>query len=92
MAAFVWNVRALAAWSLGVSDEEIDATIARGTTCSVPLPEMIPTLLACHTRFPDEHGQIVSCPDIYGSLQATAMLLPSPRVAGSSPRMIGSPQ
>jgi hypothetical protein len=34
MAAFVWNVRALAAWSLGVSDEEIDATIARGTTCS----------------------------------------------------------
>ena len=50
----VEQARALAAWSLGVSEQEIDAMIARGTTYSVPLPEVIPVALAYYTRFPDE--------------------------------------
>ena len=61
----VEQARALAAWSLGVSEQEIDAMIARGTTYSVPLPENIPVALAYYTRFPDEHGQVASYPDIY---------------------------
>jgi murein L,D-transpeptidase YcbB/YkuD len=60
----VEQARALAAWSLGVSEQEIDAMIARGTH-SVPLPEVIPVALAYYTRFPDEHGQVASYPDIY---------------------------
>jgi murein L,D-transpeptidase YcbB/YkuD len=62
----VEQVRALAAWSLGVSPEEIDAMISRGTY-SVPLPEEIPISLVYFTRFPDEQGELVSYPDIYGS-------------------------
>ena len=60
----VEQARALAAWSLGVSEQEIDAMIARGTH-SVPLPEDIPVALAYYTRFPDEAGQVASHPDIY---------------------------
>ncbi|WP_428669004.1 L,D-transpeptidase family protein [Reyranella sp.] len=61
----VEQARALAAWALGVSELEIDAMIAKGTY-SEPLPEVIPVSLAYHTQFPDESGQIVSYPDIYG--------------------------
>jgi murein L,D-transpeptidase YcbB/YkuD len=66
----VERARALAAWALGVSDKEIDAMISRGTTYSVPLSEVIPVSLAYHTQFPDEAGQIVSHPGIYGNRQA----------------------
>jgi murein L,D-transpeptidase YcbB/YkuD len=61
----VEQARALAAWSLGVSEQEIDAMVARGTTYSVPLPEIIPVSLVYYTRFPDEGGQVASHPDIY---------------------------
>ncbi len=61
----VEQARALAAWSLGVSEEEIDAMISRGTTYSVPLPEIIPVSLVYYTRFPDERGQVASHPNIY---------------------------
>jgi murein L,D-transpeptidase YcbB/YkuD len=66
----VEQARALAAGSLSVSEEEIDAMIARRTTYSVPLLQIIPVSLVYFTRFPDEHGQGVSHPDIYGSRQA----------------------
>jgi murein L,D-transpeptidase YcbB/YkuD len=62
--------RALAAWVLGVPEQEIDAMIARGATYSVPLPESIPVSLAYHTQFPDEAGQVASYPDIYVNRQA----------------------
>jgi murein L,D-transpeptidase YcbB/YkuD len=61
----VEQARALAAWSLGVSEQEIDAMVARGTTYSVPLPEIIPVALVYYTRFPDEGGQVAAHPDIY---------------------------
>ena len=60
----VEQARALAAWALGVSEDEIDAMVARGTH-SVPLPEDIPVALAYYTRFPDERGQATSYPNIY---------------------------
>lgn len=66
----VEQARPLAAWALGVSEEEIDAMIARRTTYSVPMQQVIPVSLVYFTRFPDEHGQGVSHPDIYGSRQA----------------------
>ena len=44
--------------------------VARGTH-SVPLPDVIPVSLAYHTRFPDEHGQLASHPDIYGDRLAS---------------------
>jgi murein L,D-transpeptidase YcbB/YkuD len=68
----VEQARALAAWALGVSEQEIDAMISRGTTYSVPVPEVIPVALAYHTQFPDEAGQFVSYPDIYGGRSASA--------------------
>lgn len=55
----------LVAWSLGVSREEVDAMIVHGRTHSVPLSELIPVALVYFTRFPDEHGQMASHPDIY---------------------------
>jgi murein L,D-transpeptidase YcbB/YkuD len=61
----VEQARALAAWALGVSEKEIDAMVARGTTYSVPLPDNIPVALVYYTRFPDEGGQVASYPDIY---------------------------
>jgi murein L,D-transpeptidase YcbB/YkuD len=61
----VEQARALAAWSLGVSEQEIDAMASRGTTYSVPLPEIIPVALVYYTQFPDEGGQVASHPDIY---------------------------
>jgi len=70
------QARALAAWALGVSEREIDAMISRGTTYSVPLPEVIPVSLAYYTQFPDEAGQVVSYPDIYGSRQAKERITP----------------
>jgi murein L,D-transpeptidase YcbB/YkuD len=66
----VEQARALAAWSLDVSPQEVDAMISRGSH-SVPLPEEIPVSLVYFTRFPDEHGELVSYPDIYGG-HATA--------------------
>jgi murein L,D-transpeptidase YcbB/YkuD len=61
----VEQARALAAWSLGVSEQEIDAMVARGTTYSVPVPEIIPVSLVYYTRFPDEGGQVSSYSNIY---------------------------
>jgi murein L,D-transpeptidase YcbB/YkuD len=61
----VEQARALAAWSLGVSEQEIDAMVSRGTTYSVPLPEIIPVALVYYARFPDEGGQVASHPDVY---------------------------
>jgi murein L,D-transpeptidase YcbB/YkuD len=61
----VEQARALAAWSLGVSEQEIDAMVARGTTYSVPVPEIIPVSLVYYTRFPDEGGQVASYSNIY---------------------------
>jgi len=66
----VEQARALAAWALGVSEQEIDAMVSKGTTYSVPLPENIPVSLVYYTRFPDERGQVASVPDIYTSRQA----------------------
>lgn len=63
----VEQARALAAWSLGVSEREIDGMIAQGKTYSVPLPEIIPVALVYSTRFPDEYGQVGSYPDIYNN-------------------------
>jgi murein L,D-transpeptidase YcbB/YkuD len=65
----VEQARALAAWSLGVSEEAIDAMVAQGTH-SVPLTENIPVSLVYYTRFADEHGQVASYPDIYAHRQA----------------------
>ncbi|MFZ5779137.1 MAG: L,D-transpeptidase family protein [Pseudomonadota bacterium] len=62
----VEQARALAAWVLGVSTAEIDASIARGVTFTVPVPVPIPVSLAYFTRFPDEQGQLASYPDLYG--------------------------
>lgn len=62
----VQQARALAAWVLGVSEAEIAAMIAAGATRAVTLPVPIPTLLAYHTQFPDEHGVVRTYPDIYG--------------------------
>ena len=63
------QARALAAWALDVSPEEIDKMVAKGTY-SVPLPENIPVSLAYYIRFPDERDAMVDYPDLYGSRQA----------------------
>jgi murein L,D-transpeptidase YcbB/YkuD len=65
----VEQARALAAWALEVSPEEIDAMTAKGTY-SVPLPQDIPVSLVYHTRFPDDHDEAVSHPDLYGKATA----------------------
>ena len=44
--------------------------ISQGKTYSVPLLEIIPVSLVYFTRFPDEHGQLVTYPDIYNNGQA----------------------
>jgi lipoprotein-anchoring transpeptidase ErfK/SrfK len=62
----VEQARALAAWSLGVSEQEIDALVAQGTH-SVPVTENIPVALVYHTRFPDAQGQPAAYPDLYTS-------------------------
>src|SRR5262249_33440225 len=64
----VEQVRPLAAWAMGVSEEEIAAMVRQGSH-SVALPENIPVLLAYYTKFPDEQGALVSHPDIYGTRQ-----------------------
>jgi len=51
--------------------------ISRGTY-SAPLPEVIPVSLAYYTQFPDESGQVVSYPDIYGTRQAKQPITPEP--------------
>jgi len=66
----VEQVRPLAAWALGVSTDEVDKMIARGSTYSVPLPEQIPIFLVYYTRFPDEHDQIATYPDVYVNWQS----------------------
>src|SRR5262249_31669105 len=55
----VEQARALAAWVLDVSQEEIDRMVAKGTY-SVPLPHDIRVSLVYHTRFPDDHDEIAS--------------------------------
>ena len=61
----VQQARALAAWSLGVSEKAIDSMVARGSTQAVPVPEDIRVVFVYSTRFPDEHGEIISYPDVY---------------------------
>ena len=61
----VEQARSLAAWSLGISEEDVDSMISRGTSYSVLLPEFIPVSLVYYAQFPDEHGQVASNPDIY---------------------------
>jgi murein L,D-transpeptidase YcbB/YkuD len=68
----VQQARALAAWSLGVSEKAIDSMIARGSTYAVPVPENIRVALVYSTRFPDEHGEIISYPDVYSHQTARA--------------------
>jgi murein L,D-transpeptidase YcbB/YkuD len=58
--------RALAAWVLGKSENEVAQMMAAGATRTVPLSAPIPVLLAYHTRFPDEDGEVRTYPDIYG--------------------------
>jgi murein L,D-transpeptidase YcbB/YkuD len=65
----VEQARALAAWVLDVSQEEIDTMIAKGTY-SVPLAQEIPVSLVYHTRFPDDHDEVVSHPDLYAKATA----------------------
>ena len=77
----VEQARPLAAWLLGVSEQEIDAMISQRKTYSVPLPEIIPVVLVYLTRFPDERGQVVSHPDIYNHRRAeegASLKAPSP--------------
>jgi murein L,D-transpeptidase YcbB/YkuD len=83
----VEQARALAAWALGASEAGIDAMIARGSTYSVPLPEAIPVSLAYHTQFPDEAGQVVSYPDIYGSRQARESVAAAPLRVAEKPAL-----
>lgn len=87
----VEQARPLAAWALGVPEGEIDAMIARGTTYSVPLPEQIPVSLVYDTRFPDEHGQVVVHPDIYGNRNAAERAQPKRGAAPSSHDQAGLP-
>jgi murein L,D-transpeptidase YcbB/YkuD len=60
----VQQARALAAWSLGVSEGEIDALVGQGSH-SVAVPENIPVALVYFTKFPNEGGDAVSYADIY---------------------------
>jgi len=62
----------LAAWSLGVSEKAIDSIDARGSTYAVPVSEDIRVALVYSTRFPDEHGEILSYPDVYSHQTARA--------------------
>lgn len=62
----VQRARALAAWALGKSEDDVARMIAAGATRSVPLPSPIPVLLAYHTRFPDRNGAMKTYPDVYG--------------------------
>jgi lipoprotein-anchoring transpeptidase ErfK/SrfK len=66
----VEQARPLAAWVLGVTLDEVDKMIARGTTWSMPLPEVVPVFLLYYTQFPDEAGQVASWPDIYANWEA----------------------
>jgi murein L,D-transpeptidase YcbB/YkuD len=68
----VQQARALAAWSLGVSEKAIDSMVARGSTYAVPVPEDIRVALVYSTRFPDERGEIISYPDVYSRQTARA--------------------
>jgi len=68
----VQQARALAAWSLGVAEKAIDSMVARGSTYAVPVPEDIRVALVYSTRFPDEHGEIMSYPDVYSHPTARA--------------------
>ena len=62
----VEQARALAAWSLGISEQEVDALIARGSH-TVPIAETILVALVYQTRFPDEQGTLLEHADLYAS-------------------------
>lgn len=66
----VQRAHALAAWALRTPDSEVTRMIAAGATRSAPLSEPIPVMLAYHTRFPDENGDMKTYPNIYGRRQA----------------------
>jgi len=66
----VEQARPLAAWALGVTEDEVGKMIGRGATYSVPLPEEIAVFLVYYTQFPDEADQLASHPDIYANWEA----------------------
>ena len=68
----VEKARALAAWALGVTQVEIERSIARGLTHRDLLPASIPVALVYRTRFPDDGGRLVEHPDVY-RLQSVSM-------------------
>jgi murein L,D-transpeptidase YcbB/YkuD len=68
----VQQARALAAWSLGVSERAVDSMVARGLTYAVPVSEDIRVALVYSMRFPDEHGEILFYPDVYSLQTARA--------------------
>jgi hypothetical protein len=52
------------------SEKAIDSMVARGSTYAVPVPEDIGVALIYSTRFPDQHGEIMSYPDVYSHQRA----------------------
>lgn len=62
----VEQARALAAWVLNTTLQDIDSTIAAGATRQLPLSAEIPARLVYRTRFPDAAGVLVDHPDVYG--------------------------
>lgn len=71
----VEQARALAAWALGVTEAEIDRSIARGGTHRELLPAVIPVALVYRTRFPDDDGRLRDYPDLYRLQTAAAVSL-----------------
>ncbi|HQS14017.1 L,D-transpeptidase family protein [Reyranella sp.] len=68
----VEKARAMAAWALGVTEAEIDRSIARGGTHREPLAEIIPVMLVYRTRFPNDDGRLLDYPDVYRQQSAAA--------------------
>jgi len=68
----VEKARAMAAWALGVTEAEIDRSIARGGTHRQLLAEIIPVMLVYRTRFPNDDGRLVDYPDVYRQHSAAA--------------------
>lgn len=66
----VEQARQLAAWALGVSAQEIDSMVARRTTYSVSLPEVIPVSLAYQAQLPNGYRQVAASPDVRASRTA----------------------
>lgn len=68
----VEKARAMAAWALGVTEAEIERSIARGGTHRELLGAIIPVMLVYRTRFPDDDGRLTDHPDVYRQQSAAA--------------------